>query len=282
VICGFNTDVKYDSIVYHVQSEARQHELLLQTQVFVKGRCIGKHATSYAARTTEPDFSEEHMQDMLRDQHKHFVNAVREGRIEAELTPHEHAEDESKSAAAAFPSPASAEPAATHVAAAEIAAPPPVPTPSLPVLPVVAPPPIIEPSAPIEVEAAPIHVEPAAVAGKPPDPGLTLNAIGKVIGQGLSLECLPPAPVPDGITVGVRIGDESGPVADAQVSCRVSAGKAAGRYVYASTGADGVADLQINLNGLELAATALLIQASHRGKSTSRKFQLVRLEGPAS
>ena len=34
--------------VYHVQSEAREGELLLQTQVFVRGRCIGKRASSYA------------------------------------------------------------------------------------------------------------------------------------------------------------------------------------------------------------------------------------------
>ena len=48
MIFGFNTDIKHNDTVYHVQSEARENELLLQTQVFVRGRCVGKRATPYA------------------------------------------------------------------------------------------------------------------------------------------------------------------------------------------------------------------------------------------
>ena len=44
MIFGFNTDVKHGDTIYHVQSEARESEKLLQTQVFVRGRCIGKRA----------------------------------------------------------------------------------------------------------------------------------------------------------------------------------------------------------------------------------------------
>jgi len=47
MIFGFNTDIKQGDTVYHVQSEARESELLLQTQVFVRGRCIGKRASPY-------------------------------------------------------------------------------------------------------------------------------------------------------------------------------------------------------------------------------------------
>ena len=50
MIFGFNTDVKHGDTIYHVQSEARESERLLQTQVFVRGRCIGKKATSYAGQ----------------------------------------------------------------------------------------------------------------------------------------------------------------------------------------------------------------------------------------
>ena len=49
MIFGFNTDVKHEDTVYHVQSEAREGEQLLQTQVFVRGRCIGKRAIPYGA-----------------------------------------------------------------------------------------------------------------------------------------------------------------------------------------------------------------------------------------
>jgi hypothetical protein len=83
MIFGFNTDVKQGGTVYHVQSEARTQDLLLQTQVFVKGRCIGKRASSYAARSLEPDFSDERMHEMLKAQHKAMVEAVRAGNLDA-------------------------------------------------------------------------------------------------------------------------------------------------------------------------------------------------------
>ena len=51
MIFGFNTDIKHDDTVYHVQSEARENELTLQTQVFVRGRCIGKRALSYPKKS---------------------------------------------------------------------------------------------------------------------------------------------------------------------------------------------------------------------------------------
>jgi hypothetical protein len=83
-IFGFNTDVKgTDDVTYHVQSEARVNDLLLQTQVFVKGHCIGKRASSYAERTVQPEFSNEQMHELLKAQHRMMVEAVREGRMEA-------------------------------------------------------------------------------------------------------------------------------------------------------------------------------------------------------
>ena len=82
MIFGFNTDVKYGDTVYHVQSEARANDLLLQTQVFVKGHCIGKRAASYADHVTRPGFSEEHMHEMLKSQHRLVLDAVKEGRVD--------------------------------------------------------------------------------------------------------------------------------------------------------------------------------------------------------
>ena len=82
MIFGFNTDVKYGDTVYHVQSEARANDLLLQTQVFVKGRCIGKRAVSYAANVTHPGFSEESMHEMLKAQHRLVLDTVKEGKVD--------------------------------------------------------------------------------------------------------------------------------------------------------------------------------------------------------
>lgn len=82
MIFGFNTDVKYGDTVYHVQSEARRADLLLQTQVFVRGRCIGKKASSYADKINDPNFSDEQMHEMLKNQHRAILDAVRDGKVE--------------------------------------------------------------------------------------------------------------------------------------------------------------------------------------------------------
>lgn len=272
MIFGFNTDVKFADTVYHVQSEARQHELVLQTLVFLKGRCIGKRAQSYAEQTKQPGFSEEQMHEMLKDQHKHFVAAVREGRIEAELgelSEHAHAEAPAPAAAAhiaEFAMPA----VAAAGAASQLEEPDTV---------------VIEPEeVPEAVAAAPVPAPmdelaaqfAAAVASKPVDPGLSLTPAGSLIGKGLSLECRPPAPAADesAVTICVQIGDDNGPAAGAQVSCRITSGKSHANYIYATTSAEGVADVHLALKDLDLTATALLIQASHRGKSASRKYKL--------
>jgi len=93
MIFGFNTDIRYDDTVYHVQSEARESEQLLQTQVFVRGRCIGKRAVSYASivasegpdRTGGEQNKDQQKEKMLRDQHREVLDAIREGRLDSVL-----------------------------------------------------------------------------------------------------------------------------------------------------------------------------------------------------
>ncbi|MFY9790664.1 MAG: hypothetical protein WA474_08315 [Candidatus Sulfotelmatobacter sp.] len=92
MIFGFNTDVKHGDTIYHVQSEARESEKLLQTQVFMRGRCIGKKAISYAASAQQPDFGDTQKEQHLRDQHRLVLEAIREGKLDDVL---DHAETES-------------------------------------------------------------------------------------------------------------------------------------------------------------------------------------------
>ena len=82
MIFGFNTDVKHGDTIYHVQSEARESEKLLQTQVFVRGRCVGKKAISYANSATEAGFGDSQKEQQLRDQHRLVLEAIREGKLE--------------------------------------------------------------------------------------------------------------------------------------------------------------------------------------------------------
>ncbi len=85
MIFGFNTDVKHGDTVYHVQSEARESEKLLQTQVFVRGRCMGKKAISYAEQATQADYGDPQKEQQLRDLHRLVLEAIKDGRLEGIL-----------------------------------------------------------------------------------------------------------------------------------------------------------------------------------------------------
>ena len=80
MIFGFNTDAACNDTVYHVQSELRVRERLLQTQVFVSGSCVGKIQTPW-----ERNWDETGAQERLREQHGRTVAAARMGDIEALL-----------------------------------------------------------------------------------------------------------------------------------------------------------------------------------------------------
>jgi hypothetical protein len=85
MIFGFNSVVTHDDTVYHVQSEPRERDRLLETQVFVGGRCIGKRATSYDEVFFQPGSIEDQLHELLRSQHRQVVEAAREGRLDSML-----------------------------------------------------------------------------------------------------------------------------------------------------------------------------------------------------
>ncbi len=86
MIFGFNTDVKHGDTVYHVQTEALQTSHTFQSTVFVQGRVLGKTTSSYASQVSQPDFSEQKMHDLLKDQHRRVLEAIKEGRVESVLS----------------------------------------------------------------------------------------------------------------------------------------------------------------------------------------------------
>jgi len=91
MIFGFNTDIRHEDTVYHVQSEAREGEQLLQTQVFVRGRCIGKRAVSYASIAAAGSagdrdakaLDDQQKEKKLRDLHREVLDSIREGRLDS-------------------------------------------------------------------------------------------------------------------------------------------------------------------------------------------------------
>jgi hypothetical protein len=84
MIFGFNTDIRHEDTVYHVQSEAREGEQLLQTQVFVKGRCIGKRAVPYGPGADKGlQTNDQDREKMLRELHREVLDAIRDGKLDS-------------------------------------------------------------------------------------------------------------------------------------------------------------------------------------------------------
>ena len=195
MIFGFNTDVKHGETMYHVQSEAREHEQLLQTQVFVRGRCIGKRATSYAESSSEPEFSEKKMEEMLRSQHRTVLDAVREGRVDSVIK-----RSESEAAAPA---------------------------------------------------------------------GLTLrwvNANSVHVNGAIQMMFL--------------VTESGAGVEGARVTSRIMTTDRKPLYCQALTDATGGVELRIPVTEADLFDSAILVQATHMGRTTTRKFRLHKVQQP--
>jgi len=212
MIFGFNTDVKYDGIVYHVQSEAREADLSLQTQVFVRGRCIGKRGISYSTRAAEIGFNDQQKEQILRDQHRLVLDAIREGRLDDVI-------DQQKEAAK--------EPAPPAIAVAEPAPPP-------------------RQLAPNELDLR------------------WTNADSVHADQTLIMR--------------LQVTEGGAAVEGAIITARFSRNDAAPFYSQRVTDPAGNVEMRIEIDESLLADSSILVQATHAGRTATRKFQLRKVE----
>lgn len=82
MITGFNTDVKYEGRVYHVQTEDRgDKNPVLESLVYLGGIIIAKKQTSYGDYLLE-GATEEMIASRLKKQHQIIIAAIRAGRID--------------------------------------------------------------------------------------------------------------------------------------------------------------------------------------------------------
>ena len=82
MIFGFNTDIAAMDKVYHVQTEVREQAPRLESQIFVRGRCIGKRAG-----VLPESASDEQIQELARAQHRWIVESLRAGQVDEVLNP---------------------------------------------------------------------------------------------------------------------------------------------------------------------------------------------------
>jgi hypothetical protein len=81
MVMGFNTDIKHNDMVYHVQTEPRK-EAGIETTVYTRGAVIHSLRTSYQALLDSPEFSDERLRGLLQDQHRQVIARIRAGEIQ--------------------------------------------------------------------------------------------------------------------------------------------------------------------------------------------------------
>jgi len=80
MVMGFNTDIKHNGVVYHVQTEPRK-DAGIETVVYTRGAVIHKFKTSYQDLLSLPDFNDEKLKRVLEDQHRQVIARIRAGEI---------------------------------------------------------------------------------------------------------------------------------------------------------------------------------------------------------
>ena len=81
MITGFNTDVKYKGIVYHVQTEDKgAANPLIESLIYKGGEILGSRRLPYG--DVVKDGSETAITKLMEDQHKGMIMEIKRGRFD--------------------------------------------------------------------------------------------------------------------------------------------------------------------------------------------------------
>ena len=84
MVMGFNTDIKLDGVVYHVQTETRKGAAI-ETTVYVRGAIIHCLKTGCQDLPSLPDYTEQQFRQRVEDQHRQVIGRIRAGEIRAQI-----------------------------------------------------------------------------------------------------------------------------------------------------------------------------------------------------
>lgn len=92
MITGFNTDIKHNSRVYHIQTEDKGlQNPCIESLVYVGGEILASKKTSYASQISQ-GIDEKIIAQLMEQQHKTVIAAVKRGRFDEKL-PDDAADD---------------------------------------------------------------------------------------------------------------------------------------------------------------------------------------------
>ncbi len=86
MVMGFNTEIKHNGVVFHVQTEPRR-DARIETMVYVRGAIIHSLKTSYKELLESPGFNDEQLKRYLEDQHRKVIARIRGGEIQPPFAP---------------------------------------------------------------------------------------------------------------------------------------------------------------------------------------------------
>ncbi|HEX7186154.1 MAG TPA: hypothetical protein VF756_30295 [Thermoanaerobaculia bacterium] len=145
MITGYNTDVRHNEVVFHVQTEDKGvSNPFIESLVYVGGQVLASKRASYADLLAEG--KEKEILTLMDHQHRTMIAAIRHGKLDAKLAElitskqtGQHSKAEARPAPAA-PSPAPPLRVDTGVRPPPAPAPPPPPSAAPPIAPPSAPP----------------------------------------------------------------------------------------------------------------------------------------------
>ncbi len=80
MVMGFNTDINYEGVVYHVETEPRK-DAGIDTTVYTRGAVIHRFKTCYQDLLEAPDYTDEKLKRRIEEQHRQIIARIRGGEI---------------------------------------------------------------------------------------------------------------------------------------------------------------------------------------------------------
>jgi hypothetical protein len=89
LLTGFNTDIDFDGVTYHVQTEDRSGtNPLIESLVYVRGEILAARRTEYR-NLLDAGADKVAIRTLMERQHRAIVEVIRNGRIDILTEPHE-------------------------------------------------------------------------------------------------------------------------------------------------------------------------------------------------
>jgi hypothetical protein len=116
VITGFNTDIRHNDKVYHIQTEDKGlQNPYIESLVYVGGEILASKKTSYAEQA-KGGVDEKWISGLMEQQHRTMIAAIKRGRLDATADPTKGSVPSTKTVAAPAPPNAASAPAAAPAA----------------------------------------------------------------------------------------------------------------------------------------------------------------------